>query len=146
MTAISKLAVREINALFGKNFALRRDNLIEAQKFLNLPDEYFISHTRLGGEIIGYLGINPKIELPDLLKQLSFIQEVWLLSEIFDGEKPEFLTKTEDFICAVPFLALSEFLTYAKTEIPNLQLVRTILDVLKTETYRQSNQQVDCSP
>ncbi len=124
-----KLAVREINALFGKNFALHKNNLIEAQNFLKLPDEYFLSHTR-NGEIIGYLGINPKVELLDLLKQLSFIQEVWFSSESFDNEKAEFLTETEDFICAVPFLALSEFLTYAKTEIPNLQLVKMILDVL----------------
>lgn len=124
-----KLAVREINALFGKNFALRRDNLIEARNFLKLSDDYFISHTR-DGEIIGYLGLNPKVGLADLVKQLSFIQEVWFSSEDFDDEKAEFLTKAEDFVCAVPFMAMSEFLTYTKIEIPNLQTVKTILDVL----------------
>lgn len=124
-----KLAVREINALFDKNIPVHRNGLTEAQNYIELSEEVYNSHTR-EGEIIGYLGINPKVELPELLKQLSFIQEVWILNEEFINKNAEFFTKTGNFVCAVPFLALSEFLTYSKTEIPTLQLVKTILDVL----------------
>lgn len=128
-----QLAVREINTLFGKNFALQRNNIIEAQNYLDLPEEIFTSHTRQG-ETIGYLGINPKVEILDLLKQLSFIQEVWFLDENFESENFKFLTKIDNFVCAVPFLALSEFLTYSKDEMPTAQLVKTIIDVLALKT------------
>jgi DNA modification methylase len=124
-----QLAAREINALFGKSIALHRETIVEAQNYLDLSEDFFLSHTR-NGEVIGYLGINPKVELTELLKQLSFIQEIWFSDEGLTSEKFEYLTQAENFVCAVPFLALAEFLTYSKTETPDSQLVKTILDVV----------------
>lgn len=126
-----KLAAREINALFNRNFFLNRNNLIEAQHYLDLSNEIFTSHIR-DGETIGYLAFNPKVEILDLLKQLSFIQEVWFEKKDVESEieTADFSARTDNFICAVPFLALSEWLTYSKTDAPNLQFVKTILDVL----------------
>lgn len=87
------------------------------------------------------MGINPKAGVFEIVKQLSFVQEIWL--EENQGEEiieDIFASSTDGFVCTVPFLAMSEFLTYSNVDRPNLEFIQEILRVLtlKTENARIS--------
>ncbi len=127
------LAEREVNALFDNICVVDRQNIKKAQKRLRLSERFLTSHTRQK-EIVGFLGMNPKVCVTEIIKQLSFVQEVWLEeSQATEIAKDVFASSADDFVCAVPFLAMSEFLTYANEERINTDFIKEILRVLTLE-------------
>ncbi len=128
------LAVREANGLFEKIIVVAKQNLKEARKDFPLPETYYSAHTR-EKETIGFLGVNPKIGIFEIAKQLSFIQEVWLEeNQAKEVVRDIFVSSTDGFVCAVPFLAMSEFLTYANFDRPNTEFIQEVLRVLTLKT------------
>lgn len=125
------LAEREIKTLFGKYFAVEKDKITEAQNYLNLLRETFLAHTRTNN-VIGFIAFKPKAEISEIAKLLSFVQEIWcekslLSNDIFDLPT---VAVSESFACLVPFLAMSEFLTYTDESNISKSFVREILSVI----------------
>ena len=105
-----QLAERELNNLFSSCSAVYH-NTADSVDFI--PKEQVLSNTRSEGAI-GYIATEPKVSVDKLMVLLSFIQEVW-----YRGTAPK---KTRAFysmrstICAVPLMAMSEFLFFAKKQ------------------------------
>lgn len=105
-----QLAERELNNLFSSCSAVSH-NTANSVDFI--PKQHVLSYTKKDG-IIGYVATEPKVSVDKLMVLLSFIQEVW-----YCGDKPK---TTRAFysvgsaICAVPLMAMSEFLFFANKQ------------------------------
>ncbi len=125
------LAEREIKTLFGEYFAVEKDKIAEAQKNLNLPTETFLEHSRTKN-VIGFIAFTPKVKIFEIAKLLSFVQEIWCEKSLFSDDilTLPFVAESENFACLVPFLAMSEFLTYTEEANISKDFVREILRVI----------------
>jgi DNA modification methylase len=124
-----QLAEREMKALFSVYEFVYSDQIEQVENYVSLSKEQIIAHTRKD-IIIGFIGYEPKISINEIIQQLSFIQEIW-----FENDKELdklYAIRVENYVCAIPFLAMSEFLTYS--EKPNLSLVKQILCVISLQS------------
>jgi DNA modification methylase len=124
-----QLAEREIKALFSTYQFVYSDQIEEVKNHISLTETQIVSHTRKD-ITIGFIGYEPKIALDEIIKQLSFIQEIWFENQ--EEWDKLYAIRVGNYMCAVPFLAMSEFLTYS--EKPNLSLVKQILSVISLQS------------
>jgi hypothetical protein len=130
-----QLAEREVRALFETYSLVGKGDTEKIEKLLPISQNQLLAHTR-NDLVIGFIVSNPKVPVCEIINQLSFIQEIW-------GAKNEainelYAIQTKKCICLIPFLAMSEFLSYA--EKPSIALVRQILStaVLEVENPKIS--------
>lgn len=124
-----QLAFREINHLFEKTIEIRRDNIKDLSVLITESQLYSNIRT---GEIIGFISESPKVSTDKLIRYLSFIQEIWCTDSSFE-DKP-YATKVGTVYCAIPMMAMSEYLSYV-TKITNTtisEIVRSLAGVIDT--------------
>jgi DNA modification methylase len=134
-----QLAEREMKALFSVYHFIYSDQIEQVQKYIPLNQEQILSHTRKDF-VIGFIASEPKITIDEIIKQLSFIQEIWF--EQKEDLNKLYAIRVGNYICAVPFLAMSEFLTYS--EKPNLPLVKQILSVISLQSTEPKISKLIC--
>ena len=106
-----QLAKREVEHLFGKVIEVSSINWGVIPKFVNNACK--ISNIRKGN-IIGYVVDEPKVSIKQLVKLLSFIQEIWCEAGLFPPS--DYSADVENSTCIIPMMAMSEFLSF----FPNL--------------------------
>lgn len=111
-----QLAEREIFHIFGSVQRITRDNC-SIVSFLSL--EQTQSNIRKG-DVIGYYVSHCHVDVHKLLLYLSFIQEIWSVDdEYWDVENPCCCARIKGVICAIPLMAMSEFLSYSHSDSEN---------------------------
>jgi hypothetical protein len=98
---------------------------------------------------VGFLATTPKAPINEIVKGLSFIQEVWYNLSKNSKENYEstaFRTSyefdEEYVICAIPQMAMSEYLTYLKDEVSEAKLNKIALYLSNKETKDASIKKV----
>lgn len=102
-----QLASHEIMHLFNKVCTISKDEGGKIPCFV--PENRKFSNIR-EGKVIGFIATEPNVSAEKLILFLSFIQEIWCHDNAFDN-KP-YSAKTGDTFCAIPVMAMSEYLTY----------------------------------
>lgn len=118
-----QLAEREIRALFAdcKPIDINTTNLIQ-----HIPQRVINSHTRRNGTI-GYIVSGCKINFEQVINLLSFIQEIWSDTKLWDVER-HYSVHTTDGYCYIPTMAMSEILFCTKT--PSVETAELIIKAL----------------
>lgn len=134
-----QLAEREMKALFGECSFVCKNDFSVVKNLINISEEQMLSHARKDNQI-GFIAFNPQVAFDEIIKQLSFIQEIWFESN--NSMQQGFAVQTDQLNCAIPYLAMSEFLTYS--DKPSLGLVREILSVISLQTQNLKISKLIC--
>ena len=122
-----KLAELEIQHICGSFRRVTIKNYKEVVPFI--PSIYVTSFSRKKG-IIGYVVEGCKVEPKDLIKYLSFVQEIWCGKNEFQLTENKYTCVVGEYKCIVPLMAMSEFLYYCTsvddTTVQNLLKVLTL--------------------
>ena len=102
-----QLASREIMHLFNEACTISIDEEDKIPSFV--PHNRKFSNIR-EGKVIGFIASNPNVSAEKLLLFLSFIQEIWCQDDVFN--KKAYSAKIGETYCAIPVMAMSEYLTY----------------------------------
>jgi DNA modification methylase len=134
-----QLAEREVKSLFGEYFYITKSNFATAKEYIKISDEQIVAHTRKN-EQIGFIAHNPKINLDEIVKQFSFIQEIWFESSLKYSNA--YITQIDNLTCAIPYLAMSEFLSFS--EKPSIDLIKNILSEITLTTQHSKINKLIC--
>ena len=122
-----QLASREIMHLFKEVNTISReegdkipDFVPTTQKFSNIRE----------GKIIGFVTSEPKVSVGKLILFLSFIQEIWCQDEVL--KENAFSAKVSDTFCAIPVMAMSEYLSYVNkiNELTTIEIAKTLAGMI----------------
>jgi tRNA G10 N-methylase Trm11 len=133
------LAEREARAFFEN--VERVDSPIAVESKIGLSSAYSSLHSRTDG-CIGFIACGTALSVPELVRLLNFIQEVWF--ETSDHSRSPLLEKerwaysvrdgVRNFICLLPLMACGELLSQTKMESPRASDIKYLTAYLAGDT------------
>ena len=134
-----KLAEREIRHLCGDFIPVTLKNAKEAVPFI--PYENVTSFTRENG-IIGYVVKQSKVTPKELVRYLSFVQEIWCIKDDMTLPNNNYSMTVGNVKCVIPLMAMSEMLFYCSNV--DTTTVRLLLMVLTLKTSSKDIEKSIC--
>lgn len=122
-----QLASREIKHLFNNVCTISKDEGDKIPFFVPINQKF--SNIRKG-KVIGFVASEPNVSSEKLILFLSFIQEIWCQDNVFKDKS--YSAKIGDAYCAIPVMAMSEYLTYINkvNELTTCEIAKALAGVI----------------
>lgn len=130
-----QLARIEVTHMFNKVEDINRSTMPEEISFPT--KEHILSFAR-SFELIGFNVAKPNWGLRECIIYLSFIQEIWFKDGEIEAYEAPYIKKMNGGFCAIPLMAMSEFLSYSGT--PNKD---TAIHLINALTLSDINKKIE---